>query len=225
MQFRAGGFAADHEITVFAEPRPYEVSRHRHPAWKLVLPVGGRVTVGAEAGAGVLVPPQLEHTCGTSSGFVAVFLEPWCVPGTARAMWPAWLGAWQVRRMLDALGPDLDGAALRAELAAVAGPPATVDARVTHAVRACGRATRLDSLAADVGLSPARLRALVRAEVGIPLGTLRQWERLRTAVGSLVSGDEGIADAAATAGFADQAHLTRTVRRLVGRTPASLRRG
>ncbi|TGB08884.1 helix-turn-helix domain-containing protein [Streptomyces sp. MZ04] len=106
-----------------------------------------------------------------------------------------------------------------------AGPPTAVDARVRHAVLTCGRAARLDAVAADVGLSPARLRTLVRTEVGIPLGTLRQWERLRTAVGSLVQGGTDIAEAATAAGFADQAHLTRTVRRLAGRTPGSLRPG
>ncbi|MEV0116016.1 helix-turn-helix domain-containing protein [Streptomyces sp. NPDC050844] len=220
-----GTFTAGHGITLFAESRPYEVTRHRPPAWKLVLPAGGHVTVGADAGAGVLVPPRFEHGCGTSSGFVAVFLEPWRVPGAANAVRPVWLDAARTRRMRDALGPQLDGAALRAELAAFAGPPTAVDARVRHAVRACGGAARLDAVAADVGLSPARLRTLVRTEVGIPLGTLRQWERLRTAIGSLVEGGTGIAEAATAAGFADQAHLTRTVRKLVGRTPGSLRRG
>ncbi|MEV0322894.1 helix-turn-helix domain-containing protein [Streptomyces sp. NPDC050658] len=216
-----GKFTAGREITVFAESRPYEVPRHRHPAWKLVLPAGGQVTVGERGGPGVLVPPQWEHGCGTRSGFVAVFLEPWCLPHAAR---PEWLDAAQAGRLRDALGPDLDAAALHAELTAFAGPPTVVDPRVAYAVRSCGAADRLDSVAADVGLSPARLRSLVRAEVGIPLGTLRQWARLRAAVESLVVGGAAVAEAAVTAGFADQAHLSRTVRRLVGRTPGSLGR-
>ncbi|MFB9431776.1 helix-turn-helix domain-containing protein [Streptoalloteichus tenebrarius] len=72
-----------------------------------------------------------------------------------------------------------------------------------------------------MALSPPRLRALVREAAGAPLSRLRQWQRLRTAVRVLPHGST--ADAATTAGFADQAHLTRTARRLAGRTPGSLR--
>ncbi|MEV2272631.1 helix-turn-helix domain-containing protein [Nonomuraea africana] len=70
--------------------------------------------------------------------------------------------------------------------------------------------------------SPPPLRRL-RAEVGIPLVRLRQWARLRSAIAHL-SGHH-VAQAAAAAGFADQAHLTRTARGLLGRTPSSIRRG
>ncbi|MFD9908377.1 helix-turn-helix domain-containing protein [Streptomyces sp. NPDC059063] len=219
-------FVAGDGITVFAEPGAYAVSAHRHPVWKAVLPRSGEVSVdGATgaAGAGVLVPPQYAHTCAASSGFVAVFLDPWCV--RADPSGPTWLGARTARRLLDALGHGglgVDVEALRRELAAAAGPPATVDPRVVCAVRGSARAARLDTLAADVGLSPARLRALVRTEVGIPLGALRRWQRLRTAVGALVADGGAIAAAASDAGFADQAHLTRTVRTLAGRTPGSL---
>jgi AraC-like DNA-binding protein len=51
---------------------------------------------------------------------------------------------------------------------------------------------------------------------------VRMWQRLRTAM--LSPPDKPIALAAADAGFADQAHLTRTARRLVGQTPAAWRR-
>ncbi|WP_145881993.1 helix-turn-helix domain-containing protein [Streptomyces sp. BK340] len=79
-----------------------------------------------------------------------------------------------------------------------------------------------DNSSADVGLSPPRLRALVHASVGVPLARLRQWARLRVAVAELPR--ESAASAAAVAGFADQAHFTRTARSLLGRTPASIGR-
>ncbi|MFJ5031068.1 helix-turn-helix domain-containing protein [Streptomyces sp. NPDC088560] len=69
--------------------------------------------------------------------------------------------------------------------------------------------------------SAARLRALVRRDVGIALAGLRRWGRLRAAIAGLPAGPAALA--AATAGFADQAHLTRTARDFIGRTPASLR--
>ncbi|EPH39578.1 helix-turn-helix domain-containing protein [Streptomyces aurantiacus] len=234
------------EVTVFGESRAYEVTRHRHPAWKAVLPLRGSVRVDGTVGAGVLVPPQYDHTCATSDGFVAVFLDPWRL--RADRSGPTWLDARGVRRLVGALGecaierfgpcaedegrarcasahahpPNVDSDALRHELAALAGPPAPVDPRVLHAVRSSAGAARLDGVAAEVGLSPARLRALFRTEVGVPLGVMRRWLRLRTAVGALVDGGGAVADAAVAAGFSDQAHLTRTARTLVGRTPASL---
>jgi AraC-like DNA-binding protein len=75
-------------------------------------------------------------------------------------------------------------------------------------------------IAAEVGLSPPRLRALVAREVGVPLVRLHAWARLRTAVAAL-PGAPG-AHAAAAAGFADQAHFARTARRLLGRFPSTL---
>ncbi|WP_234335911.1 helix-turn-helix domain-containing protein [Streptomyces sp. NRRL S-920] len=220
------------DLAVFAESRAYEVAWHRHPAWKLVLPLGGHAVVGESVGAGVLVPPQYAHVCATSSAFVAVFVEAWCLRADPAS--PTWLDGRAVRRLLDAAssgtGGGLDAEALRAEAAAFAGARRAVDPRALHAVRASARATRIDAVAAELGLSPARLRALVAAEIGVPLATMRQWRRLRKAFGSLVGaggargtgGAVGIAGAAAEAGFADQAHLTRAARRFIGRTPGSL---
>ncbi|MFE0102377.1 helix-turn-helix domain-containing protein [Streptomyces sp. NPDC059009] len=239
-------FAADDGgLTVFAEPEPYEVAAHRHPAWKVVLPLGGHVTVNGTAGAsglaggtgasrasraigtGAVVPPGLAHTCGSSSGFVAVFLDPWLLRAGGA---PQLLEPGRARRLLDALG-DLDApdpAAFRAELgrALTGPPPRAVDPRVPYAVAAAARSGLLSEVAAEVGLSPVRLRALVRTEAGVPLSALRQWRRLGAAVGALLDpvAGGGVAGAATAAGFADQAHLTRTAGRLIGRTPASLHR-
>ncbi|MFP3989625.1 helix-turn-helix domain-containing protein [Streptomyces sp. E11-3] len=210
-------FALGHDITAYAETAAAAVACHRHPAWKVVLPVGGHTTIGTTAAAGLLVPPQLAHTCATSSAFVAIYVEPWCVrPGHG----PARLRPSTVRRLLDALGQDMDLASVQQELTTLTGPAPVLDPRLAHAVRVCGQADRLDTVSAEVGLSPPRLRALVRSTLGVPLVRLRQWQRLRTAVAALP--DSPVAVAAATAGFADQAHLTRVARDLSGRTPRSL---
>ncbi|MTE22316.1 helix-turn-helix domain-containing protein [Streptomyces sp. TRM43335] len=216
---------------MFADTGASGVARHRHPAWKVVLSIGGRVEVDRYGGRpvvapGVVVPPQLAHTCRATSAFVALFVDPWLLcpgPGVTRLDEPA------VRRILAALGgvdahgprerPDFTEA--RAELTAVAGAGHVPDPRVLHALRRSVAPGSLDAVAADVGLSAPRLRALVRASVGIPLVRLRQWARLRTAVACL---PDGSAAAAAAAGFADQPHLIRVARDLTGRTPASLRR-
>ncbi|OAR26449.1 DNA-binding protein [Streptomyces sp. ERV7] len=126
----------------------------------------------------------------------------------------------------DRDGPDADAdtAAAYAELRARSGAPSPLDPRVAHALHLCVQPdpdTPLTSVATEVGLSAPRLRALVGQSVGIPLARLRQWGRLRTAITDLPRATAAMA--AAGAGFADQAHLSRTARTLIGRTPASLR--
>ncbi|WP_435855468.1 hypothetical protein [Streptomyces malaysiensis] len=58
--------------------------------------------------------------------------------------------------------------------------------------------------------------------MGIPLPRLRLWAMLRSAMTELPA--ESAAAAAAFAGFADQAHLTRTARTLAGRIPSEILR-
>jgi AraC-like DNA-binding protein len=79
----------------------------------------------------------------------------------------------------------------------------------------------LPSVAAEVGLSPQRLRALARQQLGMSLARWRVWARLGRAAEELQSGSS-LADAAITAGFADQAHLTRQMREMMGLTPAAV---
>jgi AraC-like DNA-binding protein len=221
-------FVSGPGATMFAESGASGVTAHRHPAWKVVLPLGGRVEVRPDGGrafaaAGVVVPPEFAHACAASSAYVALFIDPWDLPpgpGCRR------LDASVVRRLHAALGDTGTGAdlgAARAELAALVGGGRPLDPRVAHAIRESTRVDprdRIQDIAADVGLSPPRLRALVRESVGIPLVRLRRWARLRAAVAGLSAGS--VAAAAATAGFADQAHLARTARGLLGRPPGSI---
>ncbi|WP_211245968.1 helix-turn-helix domain-containing protein [Actinomadura oligospora] len=199
---------------MFSEARPFTVAEHRHPAWKVVLPWGGRVTVRPPgerpiSAPGVIVPPQFAHACSTDSGFTALFIDAWLLPD---ALVPTPLDASTAEGLLG--DPSL------AAVAALMGPCPDLDPRVACALRAAP-GTPLSDVAATVGLSAPRLRALVRDSVGIPLVRLRRWARLRAAVTELPRAS--VATAAADAGFADQAHLTRTARDFLGRTPASLR--
>ena len=59
---------------------------------------------------------------------------------------------------------------------------------------------------------------------GMTHGTFRQIERARHATNLLKRG-VSIADTAHEAGFFDQAHLTRALKRLIGQTPARIARG
>jgi AraC-like DNA-binding protein len=66
-------------------------------------------------------------------------------------------------------------------------------------------------------------RRFLRA-TGLTYGTYRQIERARYATNLLTGGAE-ILDVVHDAGYFDQAHLTRSVKRLIGRTPGQIRRG
>ncbi|WP_207894474.1 helix-turn-helix domain-containing protein [Tamaricihabitans halophyticus] len=128
-----------------------------------------------------------------------------------------------VRRLLAALrlaGPAPDLPAARRELVTLLGPAPPVDPRVQYVLEALPRTARIADLGAEVGLSLPRLRALVDRDVGISLVRLRQWHRVGHAIAELPR--VPVSQAALLAGFADQAHLTRTSRRLVGRTPAAI---
>jgi AraC-like DNA-binding protein len=138
-----------------------------------------------------------------------------------------------LRRAVARPEPDF-GAAERlvALLARVAGAPSTVarqDRRTVQSAREALRAghpaaTGLVPLARLLGVSPYRLSRSFRALVGVPLTRYRNRLRVGAALDRLEQGTDDLAGLAAELGFADQAHLTRTVRAHLGHTPGELRR-
>jgi AraC-like DNA-binding protein len=96
-----------------------------------------------------------------------------------------------------------------------------VDRRVrrTLDVLASEEPVRATELARRLALSPDHLRHLVVAEVGVTIRHLARWLRFVRAVEALWQ-PASLAHVAATAGFADQAHLTRTCRDAVGHPPS-----
>lgn len=71
--------------------------------------------------------------------------------------------------------------------------------------------TPLAVLAEEAGLSPDRLRHLIRQVLGIPLRRYRRWARLLVAIDALRAA-RSVSVVAHTAGFADSAHLCRVFR-------------
>ena len=80
----------------------------------------------------------------------------------------------------------------------------------------------LADIAAGFGLSPFQLLRAFHAEVGMPPYAWLAQYRVNQARCLLVAGHRP-AEVAALVGFADQAHLTRWFRRVVGVTPGSFR--
>jgi AraC-like DNA-binding protein len=139
----------------------------------------------------------------------------------------AWLD--ELRPELDdRLDPELDPREALRRLTAIvarlvaAGPP-------DPAVRAAARrldhpSTRVERLAGDLGLSERQLRRRCHAAVGYGPKTLQRVLRFRRFVAGLDAGgyEPDLARLALTAGYADQAHLTRDSSRLAGLAPAAL---
>jgi AraC-like DNA-binding protein len=79
-------------------------------------------------------------------------------------------------------------------------------------------------LAELLGVSPYRLSRAFTGELGESLTRYRNRVRVGRALDRLEGGDPSLAALAADLGFADQAHLTRTMRAHLGHTPTAVRR-
>lgn len=80
------------------------------------------------------------------------------------------------------------------------------------------------SLAESLGVSPYRLSRAFTRELGVSLTRYRNRLRVGVVLDRLARGEQHLARLAADLGFADQAHLCRTVRAHVGHTPTAVRR-
>ncbi|MFK4593399.1 AraC family transcriptional regulator [Streptomyces pristinaespiralis] len=79
-------------------------------------------------------------------------------------------------------------------------------------------------LAELLGVSPYRLSRAFTRELGVSVTRYRNRVRVGRALDRLEGGESSLVDIAADLGFADQAHLCRTMRQYLGSTPTALRR-
>jgi AraC-like DNA-binding protein len=99
------------------------------------------------------------------------------------------------------------------------------DPAMTYAARLLGRpASRAEAVAGPIELSERQFRRRCQASVGYGPRTLQRVLRFRRFVSAIDAGPlpDGLAGAAAAAGYADQPHLTRECVRLSGLTPQAL---
>jgi len=224
-------------------------SPHAHHAFQLAQALEGHLALrGADDTADVpcdvaAIAPSVLHAVGPgASRSVMVYVDPDTLVGRRlRASVP--------RRALAREWREV-GAALRVGLVG-SGPSEWIEARgrmhaMTSALgvdsaRACvlhpalvrARAwlvahlhhdeLSLDVVAAAAGLSGDRLSHLLNEELGIGLRPLVLWLRLQVAAREIAqSTATTMSRAAAAAGFADAAHMTRTFRRMFGVAPTEV---
>jgi AraC-like DNA-binding protein len=205
---------------------------HRHATVQLTIGLSGPVTLRVGGAASVLrsgralvVRPEVPHALQPGPRVLLALLEP--QTRLARhllgAVGPSGVSELPISLLarIDSSGP-LAGALDALRAAPDADGPA--DARLDIALRfmAEGSGPRLVERAAEAcGLSVSRLRALARARLEAPPARWLMLRRLHRASHSLASGSS-LAHAALAAGFADQAHLGRSMRRVFGVTPATV---
>lgn len=83
---------------------------------------------------------------------------------------------------------------------------------------------RNEDLAALVRLNPSHFARSFRTSVGEPPHEYLIRRRVERAQGLMLSTDDTLSEIALTCGLADQSHLTRLFRRLVGESPGAWRR-
>ncbi|KAA2252828.1 helix-turn-helix transcriptional regulator [Solihabitans fulvus] len=114
------------------------------------------------------------------------------------------------------------------------GPAGSTDSRGSNSRRRMVEAARealvadpvslgLESLARQVSVSPTYLSRVFRSETGQTLTRFRNRLRVRMVLDRIEAGESSLSRLAAELGFADHAHLTRTVRDEVGCTPSAVR--
>jgi AraC family transcriptional regulator len=120
---------------------------------------------------------------------------------------------------------EIDGGAAPARRPVSGGLAPWQIRKVTNYVEAhLGRTIRNEDLAALVRLNPSHFGRAFRASFGEPPHEYVIRRRVERAQGLMLSSDASLSDIALDCGLADQSHLTRLFRRIVGDSPRAWRR-
>lgn len=212
-------------------------AEHAHHAMHLVLAREGslRIRTGKRTveTPGVLTAPDTAHAIDASGCEVLlVFVDPESEAGARLAA--SFDGAYRVideatrtRLMVDQSDAMSWGARVVDQLAGLDRVVRAMHPRVRVVLRhlralPAGADTSVAELARVAKLSESRLVHAFSDSVGIPLRLYLLWLKLQRATVAIVLG-EPLGRAAAAAGFADAAHMTRTFKKMFGMAPSALR--
>ncbi|OKJ05280.1 helix-turn-helix domain-containing protein [Kitasatospora sp. CB01950] len=215
---RSGGTAADLDPSVGYLGVPGEEEAFAHPA-------------GGDRCTAVIVTPALWRTLagdGDRQRPGAFYVDPALDLAHRRVLRAARDGDVDY-----ALTEELLALLATAVARTTTGPAPCTDEHPDRALVAAAReaiaadhpaAGTLLGLADLLDASPYRLSRAFPRELGVTVTHYRHRVRLARALDRLEAGETSLSTLAADLGYADQAHLTRTARRHLGRTPTALRR-
>jgi AraC-like DNA-binding protein len=248
-RLRIAGFV----ISEFLLPAGYESQEHAHALPGLVLPVGGRLTMIESStslalmrGEALTLPPGAAHRERAPACVTCLLVEPTPEPGAdlpplfeeLSAVRDPQIGRAAVR-LAGSLGnrvqPGWEVEYDAVELVLLASH-AQAPSRQTPRCRPSWIRQVIDRLRAEfsspptcsalaggVGVSREHLAREFHRATGETLGTFLRRQRVLEAARMLRESDRPISRVAAAAGFVDQSHLTRQLRRYLGVTPGMLR--
>lgn len=226
--------------------RVSDTSIHAHYSVQLTLaldsPFQLRTDAGSEECSAAIVPSRAPHAVRAPNGRVLLlYLDPTGTPGEQVAASCRGKGvrtlradavvdaASDVRRHLTAGREQTVVQALVRRILKELAPGLSTESRIDPRIREIlglldgehAGALQLPDLAAQVALSPDRLRHLFAEQLGIPIRSYRSWARVRRATTLLARGGS-LTEVAHAANFVDAAHLSRTFRDMFGITLTEL---
>lgn len=201
---------------------------HHHAAIQIVFSLQDPVRVLLKTGTllsgkGFLIRPLVDHKIECDSDVAMIYLEPQALITFAVL---EYVGLDDIEPLTEYLLSKID---IKKEqnhwmdnLIVTRSPKLELpDQRLAHALELLQTdpgGISISFAAKKVGISESRLRTLVRKQIGVPISTWLIWRKLNRSAIELMSGAT-LAEAAMTGGFSDQAHFTRTMKRMFGITP------
>jgi|JI10StandDraft_1071094.scaffolds.fasta_scaffold197097_2 AraC-like DNA-binding protein len=199
---------------------------HAHAAVQIALASEDALKVEVDASATIegdvlVIGPMITHRLLASRAPAALLYVDLALPFAQTAL--ASICPHRIARAPEEMARilrDTRGEAVRLQHIVEQGRT-SIDARLERAIEEATRSGGSGNITQAVrnnGLSPQRARYLARQQLGAPIKTVLLWRKLELAARAIAGGNN-LASAAASAGFSDQAHLSRTMKHMFGVTP------